>query len=358
MNRRTFLVLGAGAVVGVAVAQKDEVEGWLERRYRGLEGFFGRPYRGPNPPVSLGGNYGDGEATGLKERPKSSGKPEMDAEGWIYPDEVDRNPDGSYAYDFSDPVEVYRAFVEGVRNIGTGGVVDGKLFLSVLPEIAIIDNGFGIFVSYKNRLDKGVIEKDEEILRCRRLLDEFIIGRENPKPGVKLSNSDREKINEFVWKHGLLEIVRLQTGSYPHHRITDVAYAREVRRYKIVARTNDDVRLIQYKREVSKKAEQMLPIFEFLGKTINPISDVTALVIEEDDGECINSRSTYVYIKSSDGWKHHKRINNDFILTGVPKNREDLEKRHMEFLKASIKSEADPTRRRKIEELLKEQTGN
>ena len=44
------------------------------------------------------------------------GVPKPSDDGWVYPDEIDRNPDGSYAYDFSTPEGAYHALVEGLNN--------------------------------------------------------------------------------------------------------------------------------------------------------------------------------------------------------------------------------------------------
>ncbi len=53
------------------------------------------------------------------ERPLSragNSRSAKDAEGWVYPDGVDRDSNGNYLYDFSVPEEVFHAFVESQNN--------------------------------------------------------------------------------------------------------------------------------------------------------------------------------------------------------------------------------------------------
>jgi len=94
----------------------------------------------------------------------------------IYPNEVDKNPDGTYKYDFTKPEHTCAAFVDAVENM------DSELFLRLLhPKTR---------QSYEGRANIEFVRLLQNGMR--RLMDEI-------KKGRLTVQEARQKIKE--WKH-------------------------------------------------------------------------------------------------------------------------------------------------------------
>jgi hypothetical protein len=65
------------------------------------------------------------EAGKKEEKPVKTGRAKLSdlagvgADGWIYPDGVDKNPDGTYKYNLEDPAQAVLAHIESLRNCDT-----------------------------------------------------------------------------------------------------------------------------------------------------------------------------------------------------------------------------------------------
>lgn len=86
--------------------------------------------------VGLNCSFDVGKRIEVVDEPKIVGLSKLariDKDGWVYPNEVDRNPDGGYKYDFTDPEQLLLAIVESLNN------KDKKLFRTTFSKKSIID---------------------------------------------------------------------------------------------------------------------------------------------------------------------------------------------------------------------------